>query len=477
MGSGHSHRPIWPPYRRDVAPPERTLAIWDGKMIVTEEGECFDIYNADDFCNAVFDHNLLLLTDSLVNFSYLYDLVLSGRHEVLCTDKGRPSIIMLKWKNRKRFMVKSSLWNKDIPAGPILLKGMRRLFKYIGLGVKPTPSSLGKETMRVTWLDYNLPSLTTPSLLCERYIKSTCSGCIVSTPALELPYIGAKHNTAILLDRKSAFPAEMVQLPIGTAIMAGNNANDFPLWYGKCRVIVNEDVPLGPFPVRTRRTAVTDAVEYPRTFGAYDTYLWNFQFKDCEKVGMHVYPQSGYAWEQTTDDATLWTEEMYDFRQRAEDEEVASYVKIVTNAAIGGLGTNRVGYRLVPEELATEYDEPMVSDEGEPKCIFIQQQSRDSEPIMSHWWHCNIARNNSAVFNFALPYAIEKRLLWINFDAIMITDGEEIHFYPEKKLSTDAPMGTWTSELLHEVEITAPRAYDSLERKIRPGRPQVLDFV
>lgn len=457
-------RPRFPPIGGRT---DRTLSVYDGRRIITEHGEYFDVYSLDDFCNAVFDNELLVLTDSIPSFPYLYDTVISGKHSVFCTDVGRPSMIKLVYKGQSRFVVRASLWNDSIAADSILLKGMRRTFNHIGLGVKPTPSSIGRETMRVAWIDHfgKYHRYRNQSIMCESFIKNTCSGPIVATPGL-----GTQHSTAVLLDRKSAFPTEMVQLPDGAAVWCqeGIALTDYPLWYGLCKVVINHDIPLGPFPVRVKGVSASNVVEYNTRPGEYDAYLWSLQVQDCINVGCEVYPQHGYAWQQTTDDAVVWTNSMYDLRQRAEDEEMAGYIKVITNSAIGGLGGNRKGHVLVPEGQAVQGDVEMLTEYGEPTSFYIHEEHIMYKPFMYHWWHCNIARNNSAVFNFALPYASDNRLLWINFDAIMVTDRGDCHEYPDKKLSTNAPMGTWTRELLHDVSISAARTYKSRERVIRP---------
>ena len=455
------HRPMFP--ERETYVIDRTLAIYEKCGILTEEGEVRDATTLNDLCNALVDCNLLLFTNSIVSMPHFDAMVHSEHWTIMCTRRGQPTLAMLQYKKFRRYLVNVDSWHRECVDWS-LLQFSRKLVNYVGVGVKPTFSSLGKETMRHTFSIYGLSKHTCCSIACENYLKKNGSGGIVATPGLL-----SRHDEVMLIDCKSCWPANMYGLPTGTNIWCKCKEDfySFPIWFAECIVTIPYKLALGPFPVRKK-----GKVEYPTEPGTYRTFIWNFQADDCERVGCTVSPIMGYAWEGMTDELIAWVDRMYMKRQYIQhDEELCTSIKTITNSTPGLLNVSRDMHIVVPEERATEDDPPVICD-GEPIDYFVHTENNPTLAIMPHWAYCTMARANSMVWRFAYPYAVEGRLVWMNYDGIIVLEKDGEHKTFTKKYTYEdmvASIGTWSYKFLHNCYIPAPRSYISDEEVIRPG--------
>lgn len=474
MGYGQNkliaeHRPLYPSRSRlnflyrDIGLLERA------RLYNTRSGEVFDTSTLNDLLNIVHDNDLFTICQDIVGLPYVYEMAGHDHIETLCTKDGLPTMACMRYKNYKRWLVRSQVWNDD--ATPQFTESLHNTFGYIGTGVKPSPSSVGRETMRKVWKDNRLGRYTNVSIACEDYLHDNCLGGIAVTPG-----IFRFTDEAILLDMKSAYPKHLRKLPCGAAsyYVDGSYLQYELIWFAKCIVTIPRTLPLGPFPVRQLVPShPVEKIQYPTDPGVYETYLWSFQAEDCKRAGCTVDVISGYGWRSVTDDPQQWVDYMYELRQSAPSDDIMRHTKHITNATIGSMGMGRLLHVLTTEY--TDGDKVCFNEEGLPIELFVHPKYVGDSSLMPHWMYANIAYTNSAVYNFALPFAIEGRLLMIDYDSIIVSGSVDTSLYHEKRSSAGnaAPIGSWLYTILHNCYIPAARSYESDEEMKRPGVKRV----
>jgi len=464
--------PMFPPIRR-ARTPKRVLAYYTKGNIYTEIGKKFTVSDWGDLYDLMFRENLCLFVESLSDyddFKFLYDCIIDPRASVACSKKGIAIGVILSYKNNTRWIVQFSTWNLE--PGIVSILQLRKLMNYIGMGDYHTPARLGRELMYHVWRMYQLPRHTQPNGFCCEFLKKNQSGGRVDTPGL-----GKHYDEVIEIDMSSAYLSNFMVHPTGTSVPWHNTRyamhREFPVWFGECLIDIMEDLPLGPFPVRKYDELDRfKTIDYPTKKGTYRTYIWSSTAEVCEKYNCRVDPIAGYGWYELTADNALWSNLAYLMKKNAEYDFVEDMWKQCIVAAIGSHGMNQVFYELVPEEEADlSKDRHFTSDREAFDWVIVEKRNL-SQPRMSHWFGSTLARTSNDVFSNAYKYARENRLVATNYDSIIfeIRDLQsDTGHYVSRTDARSVPAGTWRWEILHDVDIIAPRSLKSREKTILPG--------
>lgn len=462
-----SHRPMFPEYV-PKSTMERTLTFLEKDNLYDSSGT--KLATSDGILPFIRDGPYSVFISSLCTeefLPYLYELADDEKSKVLCSRRGKPFLARMQAKkNSSRWIVSCRSWGEQ-ECSPEFLQNMERLYEYYGLGFKPTPSSLGVELMRQVWKEYNLPRHTAPNLACEQFIRDNAVGGIVQTPGK-----GRYYNELMYLDMASAWVSMYVLHPTGTPIaFRGNNIECFSEFFCRCDIFVPSTLPLGCFPIR-KASKTGQRVVYPTEEGVYrDVYLWGIQIEDCRRAGCIVNILNGYGWNSLTKDNFHWSEHAYRFRNGSNDGFITKQSKAINVAAIGRMFRPREQYSLTGNGDIALGDKPVFTEGREPLDLYLHKEYDSASALMVHWYAYTIASCNSHVYNFALPYAKEGRLVSIDYDSIMILEnGERGRFIQKKSMEAlECPPGTWLYMMLHNVHVLNHRAFKSDELTKMPG--------
>jgi hypothetical protein len=469
MASGHlkGHRPMFPEYKINRQGTRRELFGLERGRIFDRYGNTTPIRNYKDVRNFMETNSCMLVTDLHNDTNFLFDSTGDIRNSTLCDKDGKPFLTRASATGRQRrsntWIVRTDLW-ADI-LSPRMLGNMADLFDYCGVDACPTTGSLGMRLMRMSMKDHRH---TSPSIACELFFREHGIGGIVQTPGLHKYY-----SEALELDMCSAWLSTFTELPTGTPVRIGpRGAANYKHYYVKCDIHIRNDLPLGPFPIRKKKGG---KVQWPTKEGYYEgVYLWNFQIEDCLRAGCNVSLSHGWGWERTTTDTLPWSQQMYDFRIKAPTDFIEKSCKAGAVSAIGHHGMSRETFELVTRDRADDTCRPVLDNAGNALDLWIREGFNWNVATMVHWRDYTISMCNSIVYNFALPFAREGRLIAIDYDAILIEEKEETKTFIRKKSieSLQQRPGTWMWTKLHQVRIDAARAYTSLEQIKRPGVKQ-----
>lgn len=445
----------------------RQLLLLEKGTVYNERGE---ILSRGDSENAIAylkntDSSFLVECFNDVRSDSLTECLVFGGEKVIANRRGEATCARLKAGRESRWIVSKKSWGIQ-ELHPRILRELREFYEYYGIGYKPTPSSLGTELMRQVWQQERLARHTAPSISCERFIRKHHSGGIVQTPGK-----GRKYNELLMLDMSSAWVSHFVLHPTGTAVpfQGPDNTETFFTYFAECEVLVTDELPLGPFPYRTG-SKDGKRVIYPTLPGVYKkVYLWKEQVSDCKRAGCFVRIIQGYGWNNYTTDSLSWAERAFVLRRGARTNNEVLWTKKCAVAAIGHHAQPREYYYLSPEE--GEEGCELVDSYGNAFNIYLRKEKDLSAALMIHWYAYTIAMCNRHVYQFALPFAKEGRLVSIDYDSILIVEKDERHTYVARKdfEALDLPPGTWLWILLHDVEVLNDRSFRSRELTKTPG--------
>lgn len=426
------------------------------------DGTIFDRYESiEDFFAKIGLSDVMYFVDSLSSKETFLIGYIAAKYDfckVLCNKKGVPLMIRVKTGNSSRWIISLSSWNlkPEIESIEILIDS----FDHIGLGSAPTPSSLGRRSMRDIYRLYSLRSHTSLPISCENMIKQRgYGGIVVSNRIGEVIDIVSKN------DKSSAYLSEYWRNPEGTPEYFSylESHSDYPTWFAKCVVKMNKDSALGYFPYRKKHQ-----VSYPTRKGTYHTYLWRETAEICLANGCEVKILEGWGWPYFTEDNSKWTKWIYGKRLTSPSKEVEKVIKQIAVSAIGSMNRSRKGFCLVDSSRKSGEDFPVMV-ENEPVDLWVHSDYDGTSALMPHWNNFTINQTNNNVREFALPYAERGELLLIDYDAVF-TIGEGAGEYKVKRHSIESlncKPGTWLWELHHNFQLLRNRMWISDEE---PGR-------
>lgn len=315
---------------------------------------------------------------------------------------------------------------------------------------------------------HNLRKHSALSLAAEQFVSEHSVGGVVHTPGS-----GNFYQELLYMDMSSAYLSQYTVHPAGSAgwFVGEYFAEKYATYFARCIVRVIKELALGPFPVVRQGKGHQRRITYPTLEGNYETYLWKEQVEDCRAAGCEVTVYEGYGWQQFTTDNLPWAQEAFRLRQNAPTSFIEKGIKRGSVASIGHHKMPREHYFLVPEERAEFGDIPVFSEWGDPYNLFVHVEPDPHSAFMYHWWSYTVMMCNHTVYNFALPYAQQGRLVMVDYDSIMVLEENESKRYI-KKYSVEAmscPPGTWLWMLLHNVKVHAARRFESDELTKLPG--------
>jgi hypothetical protein len=479
------HVPMWPLFieRKFI---NRTLAYYDSERVelVLENGDRYFVEAPyPRFVQQMFDLNLLLFLNNILDFPHIDVMVEDKKTSVMCSFKeasgtAKPLAARIKGsRNSTRWISQCDSWGGS-GAGPELLTHLRETYEHCKVGTPATAGGLGQALMRKAFkqtygASWKLHRHSRPHSNAQTDILDHMTGGRVDTPGL-----GRSYPIAIELDMKNGYAAHYEKQPAKTAIriLYGETANCVT-WFCHCMVTITEPLPLGPFPVREKQGASSsDLITYPTEPGEYDCWLWKEQSEDAIAVGCKVEIKEGWGWNDWTYDNKAWIELVEKLRDTAPNETVEKFIKLAIVAGIGRHGMRADSYVLVSENEAAPEDVRAASTIDEERGIneiydwFVHKEEDLRQANQTHWFSYTIMQCARTLYHKELPYAKLRRLIASNYDSILI-DGDLPYEeeYPNKKQSKGLPSGVWTKEVLTGVFIPAPRAIESNEKVRRPG--------
>jgi hypothetical protein len=470
----YGHRPMYPEYfiRK---PMNRNLYYLERGNVYGQNGELrARLDDANDLVNYLRDSHSSLFTGTLsmsFAFQFLPGLVHLEQAKVLATPKGKPILVRIRCGHESRWITTCDVWD-EVPEVEVLER-MWDLYEHAQVGFAPTPSSTGNKTMLKVWETANhKKKQTAPSLACENFLHANSVGGRVW-------YQLGQYDRAIHLDEKMAYVSQFWLGPGGTAVRVVNGSvNGLATYFCKCKVIIHRELALGPFPMKTQRDHKVKVV-YPTLPGVYDVYLWKEEVALCTQAGCTVQIEHGFGWKHFTTCNLPWCQHAFGLRETAHPKHVKTKTKSLAVAGIGHHGMKRERYYLVDESRKDKTDIPVLNDYGEPLEYYVHKEIDNSRAYMVHWNKYTEMKTRVSVYEFALPFAIQGRLVSIDFDSIMILDGDDRHQFIRK---VDAeymacPPGTWLYTLLHNLDITKDRTFESDEMVRKPGVKKDVEAV
>lgn len=458
---------MWPDYRFSQTKKKKLL-------LITEEGKIYEkdgrFIGRDEDDNSIPEiiarENAYLFVESLSHISisrHILSWASDNSSSILASNKGAVIAARFQKGTRSNWLVSiKDSWGLE--AHPDSLYVLEDTFDHIGVGEKPTPGSLGKQSMRYIYSLYNLDNHTCLPLSCEQFIKDNGFGGIVVTNN-----VGSTVDVASQMDKMQAYVSKYDRHPDKTPVWfsSGIGIDHFATWFAHVKIVIPKELPLGVFPIRHKN----NRVEYPTKKGVYYTHIWKEDVEVIRNAGCSVFVGEGWGWERITTDNVFWSEFIYNKRQTAPYKEVEKMVKKVAVAAIGSMGRGREVYTVVGENLRNpEKDVPVIS-KGVPLNIWIHEERDDRSSIMNHWNEYTVRATNREVREFALPFAEEGRLVMIDYDSVFTVGVKEGEKYVHKNSieSILCKPGSWLWSPHHNFKILRNRMWVSDEEPSRYG--------
>lgn len=445
-------------------------------LYLLEEGKLYDYWGRyirhdgySDLLNVMRDNLGCVFTGNIQgyrDFPYLEDCVKHSQSKCICTKRGRALMVRAQTSRGSRWIVDTSAWNDVVE-----IETLGRIFdiyEHFGVGFAPTLGSLGRLYMRYIYWLYGIHKHTGLSLACERFIRKNTPSAYVHTERL------GEFETAEYADIYGAYLSQYALHPAGPSMyFHGCNVEDWATWFAKCTVYIHSELALGPFPKKNPR-GWRKKYGYPTKPGKYENvYLWKFQAEDCIKVGCGVQVHEGWSWNELTTDNLPWVQHGFHLRQTAPTEDAKAKTKASLLAGIGTMGMDRTRYILIEDGGDRPSDRCLVDVNSDPIDLWIREEYDSSRALMLHWWDYTRQITSSKVYNFALPFAEQGRLLAVDHDMILVledshgTNNQVIRKYSAEAIS--APPGSWIWLLLHNVNVLGHRRFSSDEIVHLPG--------
>ena len=397
-------------------------------------------------------------------------------YHILADQKGRPIAIRYQGPRRRSFwLVKFDTWfDKDFPGCLEALQIIENVTDWLGVGTRPTPSSLGRETMRYMYTTHNLQRHTCLPVACEEYIHAHGFGGISQSY-----FIGETIEEVTQNDKSFAYVSVWDHHPDGTPLWVNSDEIwDFPVWFGECKVTLKHELPVGLFAIRSN-----NRIYHPKLPGVYRTHLWKEHVEDLLERGIDVRVIKGWAWPTFTDDNTEWKEWVYNKRIRSPSKDVERMVKKVVVSAIGSFNRSRDVFTMVgPSRYDAETDYPVLY-QSTPLNLWVHPERDSRSALMSHWTTYSIDRTNAHVLHLAYPFSVQNSLVLLETDAFFTktlsrgnatysrgnTGDNRVLSEFAKKGSVVPQLGQWLWKTHHNFKLWRPRMWTSDEEPARYG--------
>lgn len=412
------------------------------------------------------------------SFPWLDEAISDPEAQVMCAKNDGVSCIAIRQGNHWTTVASLAKWFPNWIEYDVseLLKHIQSVCVDVGVGIQPSPSSLGASLMYMRW---NGKKVTRPPNGCRQALLDNLIGGRVSYPkeGLRLP-------TVTELDLRSAYASCSYGLPVGTTQyipetdgVGGDYLCDhFRSWYGRCSIVVTSPLLLGVFAVQNTGLAGSATKwTYPREPGTYEAWLWKEEWIDCLASGCQLTVHEAYAWEEVSNGLQPWVEEMEALRYayEADGEPVkALMVKRSIVAAIGRLGIAPEKRTIVSANDAREGDTPLVyanaSIPFSGRYVRVEHEENCGAPV--HWHSHILMLCRRRMYHRGLEEIEDgNEIIAENFDALYLAK-------PSQR-EVGRNIGEWKSVTLtpqensETVNIPFARAVVSHQKVSLPGVP------
>lgn len=451
---------MWPEKRSSNVNPDKQLSFYEAGRLWGEEGQSIEVDG--DLSQFLVTNNMLCFTGSFTTEDMLRHISRwadTPGCRVLSASNGQVIHARLYHKRKTAWMVHSDSWGgyPDVE----FMKVMRATYEHMGVGVAPTPSSLGRATMRYIYDVQLLDRHTALPISCENYIDLHGFGGIAVTPKDHI-----RIDEVTQLDMSSAYLSTYDLHPDGTPEWFHGSPGHYWTWFAKVSITIAHDIPLGVFPVRGK----DKRVKYPTRKGMYITYVWKETAESAMWQGCAVEVHEGWGWPGYTTDNQHWAEWAYMKRYTSPSEDVESKVKRIVVSSIGSNGRDRSGFVVVgPSRYNPETDFPVPSPYG-PLDLWVHPDRDNRSALMPHWNDYTVERTNRIVRDFAYPFAEEGSLVLIDYDSVFTTSPRGRNHIQKYSLeSIMCKPGTWLWQAHHNFRVLRHRMWISDEEPSRYG--------
>lgn len=443
----------WPEYASK--PRNRVIAVWDRDRLVTEHGDIHMPTSYTNFVDILFKNKLDLYCNSILSFQYIPEAVEAG-DEVLATARREVCGLRIKRGRETRWVGEIKTWGRLVGTATAL-QDIRLLMQLCGVGTYISPSALGQAVWRSVWQGEQARRVSRPpGALRESLLSNLVGG------RADLFVTGEHHEILYEIDLRSAYAAQCVALPVGTAVrIPASTSLDYCntaylTWYSRCEITIFATLVMGVFPLRQK-----DKTVYPVERGSYTVWLWKEEALEAEKAGCGISILQGWGWVKSDSTSALWAARMNALRDEAQNERVADMLKAAIVAAIGRHGMGPWRYTVIHERYATPDDLPMIWEHG--LSIFWLRKTYDYDSSqLTHWYSYIMAKCRTTLYQRMMAeQAAGNQVIASNYDAIYLRR--------PTMLPTGGELGEWRERALHQAEIPYLRAIDSIEKRKMPG--------
>lgn len=376
--------------------------------------------------------------------------------------------------------INGASWHRDLfrdNQTHAFLQTLRRVANRTGVGSYDTPAAAGTALLYRQWQDLGLPIIQRASGALEDVLT-----CYRVGGRVESAGVGRAYPTLYEADIRSAYPSIVAGgLPWGAPRYEQVEKNpargQFQPLYGLWRFRL--DAPLRNAPVPTKRWALRDApVQWTLPEGDYLYGGWQEEIEALRALGIRVSYDYGWSWARTSNELSPWVNEMNDYRDAFEaeqDEDAATVVKVMTNAAIGRWGSTGALLSMLPIEESYTGDKivalphwAFVDSPNDPPLLAIHEEpgmGRCAPLHWSSWIHMQVRMEVYRIARLAAQAGYE--VASVNYDGLLTN---------EPLLVAESRFG-WKYVVHHNARIPYPRALVShVKGRVQetlPGFPKV----
>lgn len=458
----------WPGYS-EAKPRERQLALWEGNALVLPSSDV-PCATWQDFKTLAFSYQPLpeVYVSDIINQPWWADCLADPDVRVMVPT----SVLAHSWnmvqsvqvkKGRKRvWIISSRTWHQKT-ASPAFLAELDALFALCGVGVRPTPGSLGQAIMRKHWQREERRWVSRPTNPARIDLLAHSLGGRVDY--FTVP--SARFEKVYESDISGAYGSVCDRLPTGNecALHREPEMGECVTYFMECVVRIPEDstVAYGIFGEKQD----TGQNYYPIQPGEYRVWLWKEEVDLCRRNGWLVMPTAGWGWRNWNDGLANWAQAMYQLRLQAEasiGSSASQWMKLAMVAALGRFGMPLWSWKVVPgdsPELAVGDLEVM--DKLEETGYFLHKMTEWASNHLSHWYSYILMRAR-LVLRSRMVWEHEQgnTILMSNYDAIYC-------LLPTDPIHLGKGLGQWKQTLLTKVRFPFPRGIVSREKTTLPG--------
>lgn len=457
--------PQWPGYL-EQHPRARTLALLEGHTLQTPE-ETHEVQTWEEIKALAFRYDPVLevYVNQIAGSWWFLEAANDPQVKMLASSQA----IIHSWnmvaslyiqKGRQRvWIVAARTW--DTPtATPTFLAYLSTLFNLCGVGVRPTPGSLGQAIMRECWRDEKRRWVSRPL----NHIRQTLLKHVVGGRVDYFVTPKKRFQKVFETDLSGAYASVCDRLPGGAAVAFCGNPPHYLYTYFVESTVRVPAPNLSAFGIFAIPSAAGN--EYPNEPGEYHVWLWKEEVDLCRRNGWLVIEHGGWGWMRWETGLSVWAQRMYLLRVQAQaiDSTLSAWIKQATVAAIGRFGMPLWSWMLLKETDPRVQNGDMALLDGLEETGWALHRLIDGNSNhLTHWYSYILMRAR---------LVLRARMLWeyhrgndifmSNYDALYCR-------LPADPLTLGEGLGNWKQTELHDVSFPFPRGIISREKTTLPG--------